>query len=315
MGSKASVIGIVLCIVCAGSGAQAANYHSGDTLNCTDCHLSHASASHTDGGQITSLQPSPSSYLTKASSISRTCLRCHNDQAGTPDVLGADINNPSEQYDGSERAAGQFGDGESDNWRGHNLSWQGTSGPGECTACHDPHGNSNYRNLKLPAGSSGDPLAFVNPSATGLERFSRSNIGYVGDIGEKVCGRCHEVGDPSNTVASGGGAHYQRHPSSSAGLIVMIGGRDLHTDAAHWGSGEDSGFSWDGHEIPRVPFAVSSAMDYSTAKTVSADNEVFCLSCHKAHGSVHAFGMVWSYGTGEAELGNSGCNQCHNTAG
>lgn len=293
--------------------AYAGEYHYGNTLNCSDCHASHASLTHNQTGAPLNWSPTPASHLTKGETVTKMCLACHDNQPGIPDVLGVDVNNPTERYDGSERAAGQFSDTNSDNWKGHNLPGQGTQGPGECTACHDPHGNNNYRNLRALDGSQDGPVAFVDPMATGLDRYKRSNIGYAKNIGDKLCVRCHEFGASSNTVATGGVGRFHRHPSSDQTMIITIadaGGRD---GGQHWVNGIGSGFNVEGVPVPRVPFAVNSATNFKTATTVTADNEVFCLSCHKAHGSVHSFGMIWPYGSGSDGLvSSSGCNQCHN---
>jgi predicted CXXCH cytochrome family protein len=53
---------------------------------------------------------------------------------------------------------------------------------------------------------------------------------------------------------------------------------------------------------------VVGATDFATATTVAANNEVFCLSCHKAHGSDQPFSTVWNYGSANP----AGCQQCHN---
>ena len=46
---------------------------------------------------------------------------------------------------------------------------------------------TNYRNLRALDGSEEGPVAYVNPTATGLERYRGSNIGYVKNIGDKLC--------------------------------------------------------------------------------------------------------------------------------
>jgi hypothetical protein len=296
-------------------GAWAGNYHYGDTLRCSDCHVTHSSLTHDEAGAPQTLNQPPNRYLLKSPSVSEICLQCHDDQPGTPDVRGLDVNNPSEKYDGLERAAGQFGDGSEDNWKGHNLPGQGSESPGDCVACHDQHGNADYRNLRALDDSESGPLAYGNSTAAGLEKYRRANVGYVKNIGDKLCGGCHDFGDPANMLATGGPAHFQRHPSSGTQLIVTFSGSDAHVDPNHWVAGVDSGFEVDGKPVPRVPFAVNSAASYSAARTVSADNEVFCLSCHKAHGAVHAFSLVWPYGAGDPQLSASGCNQCHKPSG
>ncbi|MHB9035816.1 MAG: hypothetical protein ACYC64_04055 [Armatimonadota bacterium] len=290
---------------------SAGEYHTGSTLHCSDCHITHASASHDQSGQSLGWTQTPNTHLTKGNSSVEVCLQCHNNQQGIPDVVGIDINNPSERYDGDERAGGQFSDDNSDNTSGHNLPGQGAGSPGDCTACHDPHGNSNYRNLRALDGSSEGPVAYVNPTATGLDRYRRSNIGYVRNIGDKLCIRCHEFGGQNSFPTTNG--RYHRHPSSSVATLVKMYSSSV--DAQHWIEGMGSGFTVKGEDVPRVPFAMSTAANYRTATTVSSDNEVFCLSCHKAHGSVHAFGTLWPYGTGDGLTGASGCNQCHNISG
>ncbi len=291
--------------------AQAANYHFRDTLICSDCHISHASASHGDGGDAASYGEPPNGNLLKSSSSSDVCLRCHDGQAGVPDVVAGDVNKPSEPYDGQERAAGAFADGTADNWKGHNLPGQGSVGPGGCDSCHEPHGNTSYRNLRTLDGSGDELVAFVNPAAAALDKYSRANVGYGGNIGDKLCGGCHGFGAISNTRSSGG-QHFNRHPSTSSEAVISMESGRSSIDPIHWVSGEGSGFTAGELVVPRVPFAVSSATSYSDARTVSAANEVSCLSCHKAHGSVHAFGMIWPYGSGDGAAGGSGCNQCHN---
>jgi hypothetical protein len=239
-------------------------------------------------------------------------LNCHDNKPGIPDVVGVDINNPNERYDGTERAGGQFSDLGTTNWKGHSLPGQGPNAVEGCTACHDPHGNAYYCDLKSLDGSPEGPIAFVNPAATGLEQYRRVNIGYVRNISE-MCGRCHECAMPASMLAPTGGGRYQRHPNSTSQMVITIDG--TRTSASHWVSGIGSGFVVHGERVPRLPFAVRNATSYFAATTVTANNEVICLSCHKAHGSSNAFGMQWSYGTGDGLTSSSGCNQCHNVSG
>lgn len=132
---------------------------------------------------------------------------------------------------------------------------------------------------------------------------------------DTLCGRCHSFGSPDSTVSTGGRSHFHRRPSSSQQLAVTVGMAGAHTDADHWIVGQGSGFEQDGSRVLRVPFATRAAAGYSAASSVSADNEVFCLSCHTAHGSVHAFGMIWPYGHADSPISAAGCNQCHNVSG
>ncbi len=307
------ILSVVVLVALSTAIAIPGEYHFGATLNCSDCHVSHASISHDANGLVLNAAQTASIHLVKGSSVSDMCLGCHDSQPGIPDVLGNDINNPSERYDGTERAAGQFSDEKGDNWKGHNLPGQGDISSGGCISCHDPHGNSNYRNLRALDGADEGAIAFVNPMASGLERYQRSNVGYVKNIGDKLCAQCHDLGMPEKMIAPGASGRFHRHPSSGKDMIITVTGENCN--AKHWVTGEGSGFMVDGSSVPRVPFAMNTATDFTMATAVSADNEVFCLSCHKAHGSAHAFGMQWSYGNSGGLMSSSGCNQCHNVSG
>ena len=177
MGPRAAAVCFLAAALVTVSPARiwAANYHYGDTLWCSDCHISHASLRHDETGQPSTGNQPPNKGLIKQPSVAELCLSCHNNQPGTPGVSGPDVNNPAELYDGSERAGGRFSDDSSNNWKGHNLGAQGNGVPGDCIGCHDQHGNNNYRNPRTADESEG-PIAFVNPSATGLDRYKRSNV-------------------------------------------------------------------------------------------------------------------------------------------
>jgi hypothetical protein len=213
-----------LAVVLPHPEARAANYHYGSTLKCSDCHISHASARHDEAGSGPDYDQPPRIYLTKGASVVEVCLQCHNDQAGIPDVIGPDVNNPSERYDGTERAGGQFAEGSEDNWKGHDLRGQGSAGLDDCTACHDPHGNTNYRNLRSADDSGEDIVAYVNPSAAGLDKYRRSNIGYVKGIDDGLCARCHDFASTENTIGRSG--RYHRHPASTGAFIASISSGD-----------------------------------------------------------------------------------------
>lgn len=293
------------------------NYHY-EHINCSDCHTMHYSAQHDySGGPPPALGAGgPFEYLLKAQTVAELCLLCHDGAQGIPDVRDEDVNNPGEVYNGTERCAGRFiGDlGGPDNWRGHNLPGQGSFDMGECYWCHDPHGNTNYRNLM---NWFENPLfyeAYVNPAASGLDIYHRQNVGYAEGISDWFCSVCHGLGTPYNTRSPNPPAHFERHPSSREDDIIVLNGIEhgdpYHTDPAHWAAGTGAGFD---QGVGRVPFAVHTATNFAQATVVAQDNEVFCLSCHKAHGSINAFGVLWPYGSGGPQpLSSAGCQQCHN---
>jgi predicted CXXCH cytochrome family protein len=76
-----------------------------------------------------------------------------------------------------------------------------------------------------------------------------------------------------------------------------------HVDASHWFSSLGS----------RVPVVSPSGTIPGTGGT--SDNQVFCGSCHKAHGSSHRAGLIFDdETTAIPEDGTSlvqTCQQCH----
>ncbi len=312
-----------------GAGLQSAQspsgetpYHFGATLVCSDCHSVHYSETHDlqgNAGQgAPALQGGPTAKLLRRGSALDLCLACHDGQSGMPDVVGADSNGLA------QRAAGHFGAPGEANFRGHNLSgapgdlctrchWQGMAGGTvQCIDCHNQHGNGRYRNLQWASWPGGEPMikAFIRPGVAGLQRYERVNIAYpaptAGDGSFRevtnICIDCHHsFFAPSYT---GSTSPYHRHPgvNSEWDAYYPIDRPGAGTDPANWTSG-GVGFT-----APRVGFVVAGASDFSAASTVAASNQVFCLSCHRAHGSDQAFSTVWDYGNRNA----AGCQQCHN---
>jgi hypothetical protein len=118
-------------------------------------------------------------------------------------------------------------------------------------------------------------------------------------------GEIHGVGGSFNMGGSASGdtgpSPWLRHPSRD--VTLAEGATNQHIDDAHWFSGLAS----------RVPVVSPSGTIPGTAGT--SDNEVFCGSCHKAHGSTHRKGLIFDdETTGAPEDGTSAmqtCQQCH----
>jgi len=316
-------------------------YHNGDDLVCSDCHIMHASMQHNYGyndAYTYPLEINPAAnHLLKANNSLMLCLNCHQDKAGVPDVMGPDVNG------GYLRAGGQFGDVGTINDNGHNIGPE----PGEdlclrchfggnfptaqveCVDCHAVHGTGYYRNLQWPSWPGGEPpiIAFVNPSVSGLQKFQQSNVKYGGP-GDgpnqptwreptNICIDCHHIfvdgsangNDYTNPDLD---YHWNRHPSTNTeeGAYRPISGLPgnpvYSADSVNWFEGQGSEFS-----IGRLPFLVKEAHDYAAASVVSYDNEVFCLSCHSAHGSQFSFGLRWNSAESDIPLRQAGCRQCH----
>ena len=158
----------------------------------------------------------------------------------------------------------------------------------------------------------------MNPVATGLDVYEQANIGYAAPAPgapagtwrevPNVCIDCHHnLSGYYYTRGNVEDGHPVKHPGtdSERGSQEPINKYAWGTDPAHWVAGDPGlGFS-----VGRLPFIVSGATSYAEATTVAENNEVFCLSCHKAHGSDEESSLRWSY---REDGDNAGCQQCHN---
>ena len=305
-------------------------YHNGATLVCSDCHTMHASAKHDFAGGANPYVGDPNPKLLKASDSVYLCLACHDGRQGVPDVMGADANGLT------ERSAGFFESPGTTNMNGHDLG-TGLSTEGSdlcmrchfggefatakvtCVDCHNPHGNDNARNLQWASYAGYEPPfgLLVDPSATGLDKYERQHVSYGtldSDVLREVsnmCLDCHHVFSGATYTDSNGNGIHERHPTydteRSSPNNIRQGEARGSTRPDHWLAGVGSGFT----DTPRVPFVVDGASDFASATVVNPDtNGVFCLSCHKAHGSSHSFSLTFTGG-----ISPRGCDQCHNTAG
>ena len=319
-----------------------ATSHFGATLLCSDCHSVHFSESHGFAGGIvgTGAAPGgdwlpsagPNTYLLKAPSSTELCLTCHDGQSFAPDVVTMD------SYGVNERPAGFFAGLDAPNYKGHRISRNPGGQPGssdlcdrchfvgspatasvQCIDCHNPHGNGYYRNLWWASDPGGEPpiLASIRGGATGKARYEAANVAYPAPSAgawvevTNMCIDCHHTffapwyTDSGGWV--GGFSPYHRHPGTnteSSGLYP-INRTGARTDPANWVNG-GAGFA-----VRRLPFVVVGATDFNTATVVAATNQVFCLSCHKAHGSENPFSLRWDYGSASPTAA-AGCQQCHN---
>ncbi len=315
----------------------AGDYHNGDLLVCSDCHVMHASLQHNYQGTTAGegnipgfpWSTAPNAKLLKFADPLDLCISCHDGVANIPDVINADVNGLM------ERSAGFFDEPELTSSHGHNLG-RGLSGPQgsgicmrchwdfnpdemrvTCIDCHSPHGNGNPRNLQWPSDPAATPplALFSAAGATGLAKYERTNVSYGTDDAvtarevTSICIDCHHAFSGQNYIDPDGNGIHQKHPaydsernspnSIDQGLVRGT------TNPTHWNDGTGQGF--DGTQ--RVPFVTSGAADYTSAHAVdAAANGVFCLSCHKPHGSDNAFGLVWTLSGGTSNLG---CDQCH----
>lgn len=318
---------VALILLAFGNRASSGDYHIGNGLHCSDCHIMHASRNGIAyGGGL----PNPTGYpnLLRAATTSELCLTCHDGGSGTgdsaPDVMMAA---PYETAS-VKRAAGAFQAGvgsSTDN--GHDLgvasqtapggTWSNGVGGTSCADCHEPHGNSYYRNLVPVPGNAGSNRLVTAVTQTALTptftQYSVSNMSYTSSTNGLAawCQGCHTNFHGSPGVANMGGApggdtpgsssYWFRHPTM--GITMAQGVTNHHIDATYWFSSA----------LSRIPVVSPSGMIPGTSG--GSDNEVFCGSCHKAHGSTHRYGLIWDDPTTSAvedgTLARQTCQACH----
>ncbi len=278
------------------STVRTGDWHQGATLRCSDCHTIHNS----EGGQPMRYDglPTPARMLLRAENATQLCLTCHDgSRPDAPDVVAPVSYLPDPA--GGWFPADPVG---RNNPNGHDLaspSQQPSPGGPDalvltCVSCHLPHGGANYRNLlEEPPGTGNDGPVMVTVSQEQIANGSNPQQVYKpGNLKYKSgfsawCNDCHTNFHGRTAGEEGTAEPWLRHPQAQ-----QISG-SYGADYAHW-SGNLSG---------RVPAETPTDNDIP-----SADDRVFCLSCHKAHGSANRAGLI--HADGSTRL--STCQQCHN---
>jgi predicted CXXCH cytochrome family protein len=229
----------------------AGDWHYGAHIVCSDCHTQHNS------------EGTPARALLLRATPLELCLSCHD--GSNPDAQ--DVVMPV----ASESAAGAFpNSGGIPTTNAHHLNNPSAEVPPggtvpmvlTCTTCHDPHGNTNYRNLR------GIAPAVINTTRVAGTVIYKSGV-------SAWCGQCH-----------GAPTHHSVDKTISGTAIA---------DYTRWTS----------VTLPRVP--VESPADDTIPST---DDQVTCLSCHKAHGSDNTAATIYADGNSI----DSTCGECHDAA-
>jgi|GEM_PF-6705305 len=312
-------------------GTQRLTYHTGATLVCSSCHTMH----YSEGGQPPSGADTggPFPKLLLKRNETDLCLNCHGGGTG-PNVMGGGW--PGGQFPATPAVQG----------RGHNPtgtaanpstqipldSTLGLMPPGStggalteftCGTCHDPHGFSNYdtgnaavftyrllrKSIKGPGGASIDvsntiQSTFRDAQFSEIESATNHNVYRSGPtIGDatrgfgKWCASCH------GNFHDDGPAFSFRHPSADE-----LGGLYRNYTLANLADGYAGGTYHFKYPVETTQGAAATT-GTQWAITSGSTERVFCLSCHRAHGSATSNAGRWDFS--QSSGAGTGCNKCH----
>lgn len=334
------------------------NYHYNANMNCSDCHSMHASAHKnlTDGSAITDPNTTPGTVINpyypagnpangnpKLLKSADVCATCHDGQTWAPDVIGDNTNSYQRSAGGTriDNSGGGHKIGSTMPAPGKktdviNYNWTEL----ECATCHSPHGGTGFRNL-VPYGMSGTAgyNAAAKPTVTkgafsattdvtilGADTYvfgtgslasyyGRDKVVYAksgsftyngatsNNRMDQFCGVCHGNfhGGAVTEGQVGDGTDFTRHPTSTVTLQAAA------------------------HNAPNASFnnvkGFGNVRVYQGAAAATDTDSPGCISCHKAHGSVNPFGLIYPSRTA-ADTQEAGdgtykdlCKSCHSMGG
>ena len=285
---RAAALAFVIIGICE-APLRAGEWHFATSANCADCHTQHNSS----GGQPmrSDNNPAPAAHLLLRGTALQLCLSCHDgSNPAAPNVVSPVTYVPDAAGGAFPNIGGVAVEVDPLLRHGHHLNTpSAVTPPGgtlpmvlTCTTCHDPHGNASYRNLRPdPTRTSLGPFVVAvhqtvvangsNPASV----YVPSNVIYKSGL-SAWCETCH--GPP-------------------------VAGSDHPVDRTIFGALQASYARWTSVVLPRVP--VNSPTDDVIP---SQDDQVNCISCHKAHGSNNQNATLFADGI----TIDSTCQECHN---
>ena len=311
-----TIIKLTLVLVLGLSASSVLAFHDGGVAYCAGCHTMHNSQ---NGAVVDAAHPNGNAYLLNAGNASDTCLRCHAGygqfKTGEGFGPGGDFYWVTRTFTWPGRYAGTTVSSQGDS-HGHNViaPTKGiaqdatlTTAPGgnflssrlACTSCHDPHGNENFRllygNTLGPkydgtryAFTADAPLAKGNSRNTygttnGNETNSKHTV-YKSGMSE-WCANCHTTLHDNNTSNF---VHVTRGLGSD---VAANYNAYVSTDDLVSGSVATSYMGLVPFEAVNVDLTTADPTNYTQGPT--GNDQVMCLSCHRAHASPFSDSARW----------------------
>ena len=316
------LVAVTAAVAGLASIAMAGDYHVGQLLVCSDCHVLHGSQAHAypETGVLNvpgtkSISTGPYDYLLREEDINTTCLLCHDGRTDVPDVLGSTAAAPTNGrlagalnvapgHSFSNDAGYASGDGHTlwstDLPPGFVGSWADTKATPvaeglDCADCHSVHGGANYRNLLK--------ITYKASPFTKNVTYSIGTVDLTKDVYEATAkgygwDNVQYVERDANTSAYADWCKTCHTNFHGLPGDANMGGS--LTDATvpfirHPTAGVDVGTSIlaqinkHAHKVKMMSNSpASNPWDYTnTAMTPS------CFTCHKSHGNKNGFGLIW----------------------
>ena len=322
---KKILIGLIaICVVCLPVYAV---HKTAAGMECGGCHVMHTSSN---------------AKLLVANTTEGMCLQCH-DSGGSqygdysttvPVVMNA--TGPGIAGDFADMSANDNGD-TSSTGNGHNYNNTGAALaiPGsslgtmniDCGSCHDAHGSGLaddtgdnspgagtvdfYRNLwQQPPdgdGSNADILCSLKDTSLangGADDYDLSDTSYgkIDPAGgasgfSQWCITCHDNYDGVSALTD----DWLVHPVDED-YAEDVGTEDMADFTTSYLAAAT--------DLPLQDVAAGSSAN-AGPRGDADDDEVFCLTCHKAHGSAYEDGLRWDNSPGATIADDVGCQACH----
>src|SRR3990170_1224150 len=155
----------------------------------------------------------------------------------------------------------------------------------ECTSCHDPHGNGNYRILRsVPQGSSGagspTPVPVAIADQADPKVYTTNNYFSTGPVNgiqmSSWCAPCHTRYLAGSIADSGDAIFKYRHRSNGS-----LGTTCIKCHAPH---GTNAGASGTYSSTVGYPGGGSGTTSTAESRLLKMDNRGICIKCHTDYG-------------------------------